>query len=349
MRIALYDHLVTTAIDLFAGAGGATQGLRQAGFDVVAAVENERRAADTYRSNHPDVLLKEIDIREQDAIALRRELKMRPGSLGVLKSCPPCQGFSSLARGEIDLARNDLIFDTMRFIDAFRPRALLLENVPGLQRDVRLAEFCRTLTSSFGYRFKQFIVDAVSYEVPQRRRRLILLAVSPRVRRSLPSELLDCIPDVARQQITVRQAFADLEGRIYGNDPLNRHRRLSPIVLERISAVPVNGSRFDLPEALSLNCHKKLARKSATASYGRLRFDEPAPTMTSRCTTPACGSFVHPTLNRGITLREAATLQTFPFDYKFSGGYDSVERQIGNAVPVRMAELIGRTAQRLCG
>jgi DNA (cytosine-5)-methyltransferase 1 len=164
-----------------------------------------------------------------------------------------------------------------------------------------------------------------------------VIGVSRRVRRTLPDDLVELLPaGFHRDLVTVGQAFAALEEFKASSDPLNRHRQLTGPVEARVAAVPVNGTRFDLPEELVLNCHKKLKgnhARNATASYGRLRLNAPAPTMTTRCTTPACGSFIHPTENRGITLREAAVLQTFPADYRFCGGYDSIERQIGNAVP----------------
>jgi DNA (cytosine-5)-methyltransferase 1 len=351
IAVVFYDDLVTvTAVDLFAGAGGATEGLRQAGLDVLAAVENEHQAANSYRVNHPKVILKEQDIRKVDAVSLRRELGLRPGSLGVLKACPPCQGFSSLAKGEIDEDRNDLVLDITRFAIAFRPRVIILENVPGLRRDLRMSDFCEIL-SSHGYRFARYIVDAASFGVPQRRKRLIVIGVFRKIRHSLPDDLTDLLPeDFQRGVITVGEAFAALELCLCDDDPLNRPRRMADSVKARIEAIPINGTRFDLPDELALECHKKLRNsreRSATASYGRLRLDKPAPTMTTRCTTPACGSFVHPTENRGITLREAATLQTFPANYRFCGGYDSIERQIGNAVPVRMAKAIGLAAKKL--
>jgi DNA (cytosine-5)-methyltransferase 1 len=119
---------------------------------------------------------------------------------------------------------------------------------------------------------------------------------------------------------------------------------LHPATLERIQAIPPGGNRFDLPPALQLACHIKLGRASAKAPYGRIHADKPAPTMTTRCTTPACGTFVHPFENRGITLREASLLQTFPIDYVFKGSYQSIENQIGNAVPVNLAAALGWAA-----
>jgi DNA (cytosine-5)-methyltransferase 1 len=338
-----------TAVDLFAGAGGATQGLRQAGVDVVAAVESESQAATSYRLNHPAVLLKEQDIRSVDAVRLRRELRLRPGALDLLKACPPCQGFSTLASGDIDETRNDLVLDAMRFVIAFRPKVVVLENVPGLRRDPRLTLFCDSLREAHGYRFRSYLVDASALGVPQRRKRLIVLGVSPKLRRALPDDLVDLLPATfSRKMVTVDQAFAALARTAVDSDPLDRHRQLTPTVQKRVAAVPRNGTRFDLPDEYVLSCHRKI-RRNATGPYGRLRLDAPAPTMTTRCTTPACGRFIHPIENRGITLREAATLQTFPVGYTFSGGYDSIERQIGNAVPVRLAEAIGLITRRLCG
>jgi DNA (cytosine-5)-methyltransferase 1 len=341
-----------TAIDLFAGAGGATTGLRQADIEVLAGVESEPLPSESYRVNHPEVLLKKRDIRKIDAFELRRELKLRRGSLGILKACPPCQGFSSLVRGNVDEERNDLILDVTRFALEFKPRVIVLENVPGLNRDRRLSELCAELSQN-GYRFSKYTVDAASFGVPQRRKRLIVFGVSKAVRRALPSDLMQLLPAEARYPlVTVGEAFEALRLAAPVDDPLNRHRQLTKVVKTRIATIPVNGTRFDLPAELQLKCHKDLCSnrvRSATASYGRIRLDAPAPTMTTRCTTPACGTFIHPTEDRGITLREAAVIQTFPFNYSFCGGYDSVERQIGNAVPVRMARALGLVAKQLCG
>lgn len=339
------------AIDLFAGAGGATQGLRDAGYTVVAAIESDHDAAATYRANHPDVHLEDIDIRDVDPEDLRRTLKLRRGSLALLKACPPCQGFSSLARGEPDQDRNDLVLTLEAWVRAFRPRGVLLENVPGLARDYRLAQLLKTLEGE-GYSFRQYTVNATQFGVPQSRKRLIVVGLSKSVRRSLPLDILASLPArFDRNPQTVREAFQPLRF-APKDDALNKHRRSSQRVLTRIKAIPVNGNRFDLPPELELDCHARLAltpggSRNASASYGRLRWSEPSATMTTRCATPACGKFIHPSEHRGITLREAALLQTFPVTYDFVGNFGSVERQIGNAVPVRMAEALGLVVGRL--
>jgi DNA (cytosine-5)-methyltransferase 1 len=339
-------------VDLFAGAGGATQGLCDAGFDVVAAAENDPLAAESFAANHPGVVLAG-DVRSVEPGRLRRYLGLAVGELDLLKACPPCQGFSSLARGEVDADRNDLVLDVYRFVSAFMPRAVLLENVPGLARDDRLGVLLAAMTR-LGYRHAQYPVDAQQFGVPQRRRRLIVIALRGDVPAAPPDDLLAALPDhFDTTPTTAGQALAALEEHDLSGDPQHRHRRSGPAVAARIAAVPVGGTRFDLPPEHRLDCHDRLTRhgrpvtRQATSSYGRVRADAPAPTMTTRCTTPACGAFVHPTENRGLTLREAASLQTFPPGYAFSGGYDAVERQIGNAVPVRMAHALGLAVQAL--
>ncbi|TRV80462.1 DNA cytosine methyltransferase [Streptomyces sp. 130] len=335
-----------TAIDLFAGAGGATLGLAKAGFRVLGAVEIDPSAAATHAKNHPDSQLWESDIRSLRATSMRRELGLAPGELTLLKTCPPCQGFSSLAsgRGLTDQERNDLVIHTVRFVRAFLPRAVLLENVPGLSKDARLA-FVRDSLHSLGYATQVYEFQASRFGVPQRRRRLIMLAVKGK-RSALPLDIAELISEF-ESAVSVRDTFTELRSFARSDDPLDRYRKSSDKVRLRIEAIPEGGGRFDLPEEYQLECHKRLNKRTATASYGRIKWDGPAPTMTTRCTTPACGSFLHPEEHRGITLREAASLQTFPFDYDFEGSYGDIERQIGNAVPVRMATVLGHAVKRL--
>lgn len=329
-----------TAIDLFSGAGGATQGLADAGFDVIGAVEFDAIAAASYRLNHSSVRLWEQDIRTVTATGMASELGLASGELGLLKACPPCQGFSSLAEGRIgpDDPRNELVRHTVRFVRALRPKAVLVENVPGLGRDRRSAELLESLRR-MGYNARSYHVNAVDFGVPQKRKRLIILALRG-LRTKLPESLSPADPEEPR---TVRQTFDQLTVEVAADDPLSAPRTLPAKVLERVEAIPVGGNRYDLPPDLQLDCHKKLAdegKSGAAGSYGRLRWDEPAPTMTTRCTTPACGPFLHPELHRALTLREAAAIQTFPASYQFTGSRGDIERQIGNAVPVRLAAAI---------
>ena len=120
-----------------------------------------------------------------------------------------------------------------------------------------------------------------------------------------------------------------------------------PGALERIKAVPPGGGRLALPAELELACHARLGKGSATSIYGRIDPSKAAPTMTTRCTTPSCGRFIHPTEDRGLTLREAALLQTFPIDYVFKGNHGEIERQVGNAVPPKLAEALSLVVKDL--
>ena len=326
-----------TAIDLFAGAGGSTEGLKQAGFEVVGAVEWDTSASDSYELNHPEVALDRSDLSLLSPLQWSRSLGLRPSELDLLSACPPCQGFSTLGTRMADDPRNDLITSTWKFIRFFRPKAWLVENVPGAANDARTLRLVRLATNA-GYGVQQYILDAADIGVPQHRRRLILVGLRGTVPPSSLSELFQgCYP---LTHVPVRDALAPLACP-HAADPLDRGRQHSPLALQRIQALEPGGSRRDLPPELQLACHRRLGRSGAGSVYGRMDADKPAPTMTTRCTTPSCGRFVHPVEHRGLTLREAAMLQTFPQTYQFVGGYDSIEAQIGNAVPVLMARTLG--------
>lgn len=331
-----------TAIDLFCGAGGSTAGLRSAGYQVLVGVEFDEDAAATYRANHRDVRLYENDINTIDPETVLAELGIAPGELTLLNACPPCQGFSTLGTRRDDDERNDLILSVWPWIKAFRPKAFIVENVPGIQTDHRLARVLR-LARRNGYGVKEYRVEAVDFGVPQNRVRHIVVGVAGLSKSEMPDHLTELLPDrlIARRPKPVKHVFQRSARLDQDKDPLHRWRELKPKTLRRIQAVPVGGGRHDLPKELQLDCHKRLGSRHASSVYGRMRLEEPAPTMTTRCTSPSCGAFVHPTEHRGISLREAALIQTFPPNYKFCGAYGSIERQIGNAVPVRMAEALG--------
>ncbi len=331
---------------MFAGAGGASQGLIDAGYHVVAAVENDADAAASYTANHPGVRVLEEDIAAVDAAGLARELKLGHGELNLLNACPPCQGFSTLGSDDADDPRNDLIREVWRFVSAFRPRAVVVENVPGISRDARLAHLLRQARGA-GYAARGYTLEASEFGVPQRRRRHLVIAVR-QPSRPLPSQLAELFPgEVPSAAVPVQTVF-DMAARLdAGTDPHHVARTLQPKTESRVKAIPPGGTRFDLPPEKQLACHARLERRHATGPYGRMKSDQPAPTLTTRCTTVSCGAFTHPTEHRGITLREAALIQTFPVGYRFSGGYDSIERQIGNALPARLAQFAGRAVLAL--
>ena len=333
-----------TAVELFAGAGGTARGLTDAGFAVLAAIECDPVAAETMRLNNDQALTIEKDVRDVCPAELREQLGLAVGDLSLLAACPPCQGFSTLGNGDPTDDRNDLVGEIWRFAREFRPAAVLVENVPGLARDARSMRLYRQLRA-IGYGVRSWIVDAHEFGVPQRRRRLLAAAVRgvPRVR--LPSDLVDALPvDFATASVAADVAMVAAGPVDLVADSLHRSRPLTELALQRIRCLSPGEGHRDLPEHLQLECHKRLknaGKGGATSPYGRMRLGEPSPTMTTRCTTISCGRFVHPTEDRAITLREAALLQTFPSDYSFAGPHSAIERQIGNALPVRLAHAAG--------
>lgn len=328
------------AIDLFSGCGGLSLGLKQAGFRVISAIEIDPAAAQTYEANHGMGVVELADIRQVSARGLMRKLKLRPGQLELLAGCPPCQGFSTLrtrngAKRNRD-QRNDLVREMLRFIRAFRPKAVMMENVPKLKGRKPFVELCTGL-KRLGYKVTHDVKDASIYGVPQRRKRLILLAGKgfqiefPRPAKAIPS---------------VRKAIENLPKAGKSGDALHDlPERRSPRIARFIRDIPKDGgSRTDLPARRQLLCHRK--HDGFYDIYGRMAWDDVAPTITSGCFNPSKGRFLHPRENRAITMREAALLQSFPKGYKFdvSAGKEAIALMIGNALP---PELIRRQALQI--
>lgn len=336
-----------TAIDLFAGAGGSSLGLTLAGCDVRLAVECDDDAAATYGANFPGVRLLPELVESYTPKRLLAEAGLDGGALTILSACPPCQGFSTLGKCDPEDPRNDYVLMVGALTADLAPKALIIENVPGLHGDVRSSRLKAELRGR-GYGTGLWVLNATEFCVPQRRRRYVLLAVLglPDEQVADPRSGYQC-SDWPEHPHTVREVLAPV-GQPGSRDDLHRTRRLPADVLARIRAIPPDGgSRWDLPESLRLECHKRLKNRSAGNVYGRMAWDDSAPTMTTRCTTPACGRFLHPEEDRPITLREAAAFQTFPSTYEWKGGVMSVARQIGNAVPVRLAQALALHALRL--
>ena len=247
-----------TAVDLFSGCGGLTLGLKLAGFRVVAAVENNEVAVKTYKANHACIPVLFKDIRRVSAKRLMLSLGLQRGQLDLLAGCPPCQGFSVLRTRNGSTRnrdrRNDLIREMLRFARVFYPRAIMLENVPGLKGRASFTDLCRELRR-LGYKTSIDVRDAADYGVPQRRKRLILLAG-----RGFEIPFPPALP--ARQ--TVRAAISGLTRPERARDPLHAWaQRRSKKVLELIKAIPKNGgSRTDLPQS------KRLRYLQQTENFG---------------------------------------------------------------------------------
>ena len=341
MRSFYQQESERRAIDLFAGCGGLTLGLRRAGFDVVAAIDNDPLAVSTYRKNHCNTRVFECDIARIKPRRLMKLLNIRPRMLDLIAGCPPCQGFSTLrtlngARDATD-SQNDLVFQFTRFVRVLRPKTIMLENVPGLLSDERL-ERLRCELHDLDYQTKADVFDAALYGVPQRRHRLLLLGG------------LEGVPTFASptRRRTVSQAIRNIPAPEKSNDPAHNYEvkraKKTKILIGRIPKD--GGSRADLPKDDQLACHKRL--EGFWDVYGRMEWKKEAPTITGGCINPSKGRFLHPEEDRAITLREAALLQGFPKDYKFdlSRGRYPAAQMIGNAFPPKFAEHHAREIYR---
>lgn len=331
-----------TAIDLFCGCGGLSLGLRRAKFKVVAAIDNDELAVKTYRENHKRTHTVEDDIRAVDPAALMTKLDLRPGDLDLLAGCPPCQGFSTLrtlnGSLRIEEPMNDLVFEFVRFVRTFLPNAVMMENVPRLIDDERLAQIKREL-HNLDYSCDAEVLNAQDFGVAQRRKRMILIAV----RRGSPT-----FASPVRRRRTVAGAIRRLPPPSASNDPIHNYTvRRADHVMALIRRIPQDGgSRTDLPEEDQLECHQGF--DGFKDIYGRMAWRKPAPTITGGCINPSKGRYLHPQADRAITLREAAMLQGFPKSYKFdlSHGRYPTAQLIGNAFPPKFAEHHARSIYR---
>jgi DNA (cytosine-5)-methyltransferase 1 len=330
-----------TAIDLFSGCGGLTTGLEAAGFKVLACAEIRKEAQSIYEQNHEGVL-QLGDITKISTEHVMEQFSLRRGNLDLLAACPPCQGFSSIRtrNGKIAKdARNELIYRVAELVEKLLPKCVLIENVPRLLKDARIEIFKYSL-ENLGYEFSFGVLNACDFGVPQRRKRMILIA-------SRIGKIEIPIPEGKRK--SVRDAIGwilDNEEAVKSQYPLHTiQQKLSQPVIERISKI--TKSRSELPWELSLPCHQRYP-KGFCDVYGRMNWDDVSPTITRGSHNPSKGRFVHPQKNRGLTIFESMLLQGFPRDYKFStsDGIGKLSSMIGEALPPPMAEAQARHIHR---
>lgn len=338
-------------VDLFCGAGGASIGFENAGFDVVAAVDNDSDAVEAYQENLGLRPL-EADLRKTSYDEILDHFDLDRDDVDVLAGCPPCQSFSSLrdtTPWPEDKERDELLHTYLDIVrDACAP-LLVFENVPGiLNKDGGdHVDLLLEVLRDIGYGVAWDVVRAERYGVPQRRRRIIAFGVLGADDEHLDfPEPTHASPEKARENgkvawTTVGDAIGDLPALKAGesDDAHQRHEARNHLsdTVDFIASIPEDGGSYrDLPKNEWLDCHRRLDDEGKTGAgsiYGRMSWDEPAPTLTTRCTSPSTGRFVHPEQHRGITPREAARLQTFPFDYELPEETSVAERLIGNAVP----------------
>lgn len=329
-------------VDLFCGVGGLTHGLVRGGIQVAAGIDIDSSCKFPFEANNSASFL------EHDVGKLKAE-DITPFYEGadftLLAGCAPCQPFSTYSRS----GRNNeyesqwpLVSSFGRLVKKIKPDLVTMENVPQLADHPVFQQFLKSLS---GYKKWWQIVECSALGVPQTRKRLVLLA----------SRLGNTALELSQEQIqraTVRETIGSLPpinaGERDPKDELHAAPSLSPLNISRIRASRPGGTWRDWPEELQALCHRKETGATYPSVYGRMEWDQPAPTITTQCFGYGNGRFGHPEQDRAISLREAAMLQTFPGSYAFvpPGApikFNKMGRLIGNAVPVRLGEIIARS------
>lgn len=326
-------------IDCFCGAGGLALGFEKAGFNIVYAFDLDEAAINTYCHNHRSKGFMR-DIYKVNKSSIEEDIGHKLQKIDVVVGGPPCQGFSVQRRGADDDPRNNLVLEYIRVVLDIRPRFFVMENVGGLLSPrglpylKQLVEKCEEA----GYAIHREKLVATDFGVPQNRKRVFIVGescVDSKPNFSFPTGSSGPI-------LTVRDTIADLMEKDETEIPNHKADKLSPINVKRIRAVKEGEGRDSLPPSLQLNCHKNNSTHRHLDTYGRMAWDKPSPTITARFDSFSRGRFGHPQLDRTITLREGARLQTFPDDFEFLGNKVEVARQIGNAVPPLLAETIAK-------
>lgn len=334
-------------VDLFCGAGGLTHGLISAGVKVRAGVDFDETCRHPYEANHEGTEFHQGDVAELDASTISDwfgKAKVR-----VLAGCAPCQPFSTYAlryqkeENVEDDQRWSLLNHFGRLVRELRPDIVTMENVPTVTKHSVFSGFKSTL-ERLGYNVWVAVIDCAEYGLPQRRNRTVLLA-------SLHGTIMLREPTASVTR-TVRDAIETLPILRHGGsndaDRLHTSSRLSDLNYERIQCSKPGGTWRDWPARLVAKCHSKRTGQKYPAVYGRMHYDEPAPTLTTQFYGFGSGRFGHPTQARALSLREGALLQGFPQDYSFVPDdqpiqFKALGRMIGNAVPVDLGRVIGHS------
>jgi DNA (cytosine-5-)-methyltransferase len=337
------------AVDLFCGVGGLTYGIQQAGINVVAGYDIDEKSKFAYEyNNDAKFILKDIKEIEDDEI-----LGLYPSDtdIKVLIGCAPCQPFSTYSHkyqnNENTIKKIDLLDCFGRQVELVKPDIVSMENVPQMQKREVFHRF-RSLLEKNGYRVTYKVVYAPDYGVPQKRKRLLLLAskfgdislIEPEFNSDTHPTLRDTIGKLPEINA----------GETYEHDPLHRSRNLSDLNFKRIRQSKPGGTWRDWDDDLLLEAYKKDSGKTFGSVYGRLEWDKPANTITTQFPGIGNGRFGHPEQDRALSLREGALLQTFPLNYEFvdpkqgrNYPISQVALQIGNAVPPKLGEIIGKS------
>jgi DNA (cytosine-5)-methyltransferase 1 len=364
-----------TAIDLFAGAGGLSEGFRMEDFQILAANDFDKDAAETYKLNHPEVNFLDGPIQNITGQDLLNVANIKKGELDVLIGGPPCQAFSvyNHQRGFHD-ERSGLFREYIRIVEALEPKIIVMENVTGMssvEKGRAIIEIHDSL-KKLGYNVEHKILKAEDYGVPQERRRIIFFGILDNCSIQWPEPTHNKYGDKKLKKFnTVWDAISDLpalkidegfEVGNYINEPLSDLQKylrknskhifnhyaphLMAINIHRMQFIPQGGSWRDIPQNLLPDGMKRAKRSDHTKRYGRLTQEGLSSTILTRC-DPHWGAYIHPTQDRTLTVREAARLQTFSDRIKFSGSRVEQYRQVGNAVPPLLGKVIALSVKNM--
>lgn len=341
-----------TVIDLFSGVGGLSLGFEEEGFNILLANECDESIANAYMKNHRKAKMVVGDITSLDLNAVFGNYKNK---VDVIIGGPPCQGFSQKGkRKTIHDKRNFLFKYYVKVVELVKPKYFVMENVPNLLTTEKGYFFneIETLFNGMGYFLQHGVLNAADFGVPQNRKRAVIIGKMNGVAPALPSPL--------NEKVTIWDAISDLaflgsgegnEVQEYRNAPqseyekkLRGHANLlynhkatkhSPLSLKRLRMIPPNAGKEVLPQ-------EQLTKSIYSGTWTRMKKDDVSVTITTRFDTPSSGKFTHPFLNRAITVREAARIQSFPDEFIFIGSKSSQMRQVGNAVPPLLASAIAK-------
>ena len=328
-------------VDLFCGVGGLTCGLEKAGLNVVAGYDLDATCEYAYNHNNNAKFINN-DIKDVSGKEIKRILQGY--DIKILAGCAPCQPFSRHQKDKYNRKKHKdwkLLYQFVRLVEEVKPQIVSMENVPELVKEQVFMDFINILEEQ-NYNITYKIVNAADYGIPQRRKRLLLLASS--------EKQIKLIEPTHKKTVTVREVIAGLSqvgaGEPNNTDKLHVASSLSKKNLERIRHSIPGGTWKNWPEELILNCHRKKSGQSYSSVYGRMSWDDVAPTITTQFIGYGTGRFGHPEQDRALTLREGAMLQTFPVDYSFvpegeKAVLKNIARHIGNAVPPRLGEIVG--------
>lgn len=337
------------AVDLFCGVGGLTNGVQKTGINVIAGYDILKSCQYPYEvNNHAKFILKDVkDIKNNEI----RDLYPKDTDYRILMGCAPCQPFSAYSHryknNKSQKNKMDLLLYFGEQIKNVKPDIVSMENVPQLVNTEIFSEFLKVLKNS-GYQYSYHVIYAPSYGVPQKRKRLLLLASKlgeiDLIKPQFDEAHFPTVKDIIGSQPPLKAGEQD------PNDPLHISRNLSEINLRRIKSSIPSGTWSDWDPSLLPNCYRKKSGSSYKSVYGRMSWNEPAPTITTQFIGYGNGRFGHPEQDRALSLREGALLQTFPANYKFTENskfsLGKVALQIGNAVPVKLGEVIGKSIRQ---